>query len=294
MMTTVWWMKFSLSCGCCPLLSSCEWGPSVVQPGGCIYTHRASPCSVPPQAQPSRLCTHIVLAFQSSLSLLQSTFLISSGALYYFVPLSQIEQCCINSYQFSLHERTARASAELQHVWMPALAYFDLGFPHELWSFSHLYYSDSTILKKNPITFQFLLIVFNSLWKPFQLFIIHFFSAPTAEQNVFFFPALYGFSPCFDCCEAVSSWAFPPPIHVSIWQENASVMWPVRGRGRTLHSSCAFRIISSSLPLLTDAPFSTAGPQASSSCLCIQNCPVSWTDLWAPAPSSVGCVPCAA
>lgn len=77
---------------------------------------------------------HVVLAFQSCLSLLQSVFLISSGALYYFVPLSQIGQCCINfsSHQFFLHDKTARASAEFQCVWMPALAYFDLGFPHEL------------------------------------------------------------------------------------------------------------------------------------------------------------------
>lgn len=71
---------------------------------------------------------------------------------------------------------------------MPALAYFDLGFPHELWSFSHLYYSDSTILKKNPITFQFLLIVFNSFWKPFQLFIIHFFLCSYSWAECGFFP----------------------------------------------------------------------------------------------------------
>lgn len=130
--------------------------------------------------------------------------------------------------------------------------------------------------KKNTVTFQFLLIVFNGLWKPFQLFIIHFVSAPTAEQNVYFFPALYGFSPCFDCCEAVSSWAFPPLLFMCgfgrkmpVWSGRVAV----RGRGRTLHLSCAFRIISSSLPLLSDEPFTTAGPRASSSSPCIQELP---------------------
>lgn len=131
-------------------------------------------------------------------------------------------------------------------------------------------------LNKNPITFQFLLIVFNGLWKPFQLFIIHFFSAPTAEQNVYFFPALYGFSPCFDCCEAVFNWAFSPLLFtcyfgrkMPVWAQQRG--WAaVRGHGRTLHLPYAFRIISSSLPLLSDTPFTTAGPWASSSSPCIQ------------------------
>lgn len=91
-----------------------------------------------------------------------------------------------------------------------------------------------------------------------------------------FFPALYGFSPCFDCCEAVSSWAFPLLLFMCgfgrktpVWSGGAAV----RGRGRTLHLSCAFRIVSSSLPLLSDKPFTTAGPRASSSSPCIQKLP---------------------
>lgn len=55
MMKTVWWVKFSLACGCCPLPSGVSEGPSVGQPGWCIYTLAASPCSVPPRGQPNRL-----------------------------------------------------------------------------------------------------------------------------------------------------------------------------------------------------------------------------------------------
>lgn len=54
-----------------------------------------------------------------------------------------------------------------------------------------------------------------------------------------------------------------------VWSGGAAV----RGRGRTLHLSCASRIVSSSLPLLSDKPFTTAGPRASSSSPCIQKLP---------------------
>lgn len=240
----------------------CEWG---CQPGGCIYTLRACPCSVPPQAKQtvhshfpcfsklSVFCNPHFWFLQGPCIILSHCHKLSSVALT-LIPISFL-------FMRKLHEHLQSFSVFGCLLW-----------PILTWVF-HMNYDPVAIcivltlqfLKKNPITFQFLLIVFNSLWKPFQLFIIHFFSALTAEQNLYFFPALYGFSPCFDCSEALSSWALPPLLFMC-WFGRKMRLWSghgvaVRGRGRRLHLSCAFRIVSCSLPLLRDRPLTTAGHQ---------------------------------
>jgi len=91
--------------------------------------------------------------------------------------------------------------------------------------------SAAQVLKNIPITLQFLLIGFNGIWNLFQLFITHFFSASTVEQNVYCFFSLLcmGFSPCFDSCEVVIlSASFSPPhcIGLAENQGESSAVWP--------------------------------------------------------------------
>lgn len=157
-----------------------------------------------------------------------------------------------------------------------------------------MYCSGSTILKKkkerkNPITLQFLLIVFSENFFSYLLYVSSLF---LQLSRMYFSLRLLctGFSLCLDCCEAIMFSAVfgcfwfsfcPRSIHVSVWQRNHnehSSVWPggCEGRGRALGLLFSFRIISPSSLVPSRTPFATTAPRAGSSHLDFRN--LCWTD----------------